>query len=587
MKFIRLLSLFLLSFLLLLIVIKETTYAQSSTNLIPNSDSKSLNVNAQNVVMEVFSSVGCQLAGINITQRDQKCLGIDPTTGQLGFVEDGKGAVGVLTSMIGSLYYLPIHSTHYASYLSENFGIAKSTYAQGVGFSSISPLVKIWSVFRDLSYLFFVAVFIFIGFAIMLRRRIDPRTVMTVQNQIPRLIVSIAMITLSFGIAGFVIDLMWVSTYTVINIVGRADPKLSTEIATENLNNNTFEFTNNALSGRADDGFKTGGIFDIAQKSAGSIQNTINESFGAGDDVDPPCNDIFCSVGQFLGGVVDGAIGFVGNLVGLAGDILTLNFGGILDRTLGQIVGSLLGFIVSWIIGVVAFFVIIIAILFSLFKLWFALLKTYIFILVAIIFAPLWIVGGLIPGNQSLGFGSWLRNLVANVMVFPAVIGFLLLGRVFVDIFETGTFFVPPLVGGSNGINAIGPLIGLGFILMAPNIVDMVKKAFKAQDFGVGGAAIGTGVAVFGAPVGRLRSGLFGTDRNGAPQEGSAFIGRKFGSIAQGFSGGTFSRGATGGAGSLLRIPKLGKVGGKEFGAKPSSSGTTTGGGTGGAPKKP
>ena len=62
----------------------------------------------------------------------------------------------------------------------------------------------------------------------MLRIKIDPRTVMTIQNQIPRVIICIILITFSYAFAGAMIDVMWAVTYMGVNkITQTVNPQLA------------------------------------------------------------------------------------------------------------------------------------------------------------------------------------------------------------------------------------------------------------------------------------------------------------------------------------------------------------------------
>src|SRR5665213_3738933 len=101
---------------------------------------------------------------------------------------------------IYTMYTIPAHTSDYVRYLAGNFGISKGVYAattcsdpksEGTGFCDLYPLLPIWTVFRNLAYLGFVAVFILIGFAIMLRLKLKPQTAVSIQNQIPRIIIAI------------------------------------------------------------------------------------------------------------------------------------------------------------------------------------------------------------------------------------------------------------------------------------------------------------------------------------------------------------------------------------------------------------
>jgi len=48
------------------------------------------------------------------------------------------------------------------------------------------------------------------AFMIMFRVRISPQTVITVQSALPKIIFTLILITFSYAIAGFLIDLMYV-----------------------------------------------------------------------------------------------------------------------------------------------------------------------------------------------------------------------------------------------------------------------------------------------------------------------------------------------------------------------------------------
>src|SRR6185312_303281 len=93
------------------------------------------------------------------------------------------GLIGTFASLTGALYTPPIHTSDYTSDLASHFGLTQKAYAQGnntqgIGFTSLNPLETIWKIFRNISYLFFVIIFVLVGFGVMFRFNIDPRTVM-------------------------------------------------------------------------------------------------------------------------------------------------------------------------------------------------------------------------------------------------------------------------------------------------------------------------------------------------------------------------------------------------------------------------
>ena len=96
-----------------------------------------------------------------------------------------------------------------------------------------------------------------------------------------------------------------------------------------------------------------------------------------------------------------------------------------------------------------------------------------------------------------------------------------MLGKVFMDAFTCDVKiqtckdslahnFVPPLIGNPGDPSLIGSLIGLGIILMTPNVVNMLKTALKAPKIDTGGVgrAVGAGVGVLTAPVRPVAQGF-------------------------------------------------------------------------------
>ncbi len=456
----------------------------------------------QMVMLEVGSALTCQLTGVDVINPSGKCLGFNFTTKKFEYVSGNGGAIGTVTSMITYLYTPPVEPGSYMRYLAQNFGISKPTYAQtqGSGFNQLRPLLSLWLQFRNISYLLFIFIFVLVGVAIMLRIKINPQTIMTIQNQIPKLIIGLVMITLSYAIAGLVVDLMWLSTYVSFNIINSADPLSMNNVHLSRV------ITQSPLPGVNEIYSDGGGLLNIASKASDSVSEAVKQLFG---DISISSNNtpiqgnkcvdqwILCDVTNWI---IDDV---VGGIIQLASNP-------------GAFFGGVVAGVVSSLVGFVAFLIFSIAILVSLIKLWFALLKAYIMVLIDIVFAPFWILAGLLPGTNSLGFGNWLRDLLGNIMAFPAVLVLFLIGKVFIDNFKSTTttadVFVPPLVG-INVESLIGPLIALGIILMSPQVVDITKKAFKTSSSGVGlGGGISAGSAAMGAVGGAIGSRLYRRD---------------------------------------------------------------------------
>ena len=423
---------------------------------------RNLHTWTQTVTIEVLSSLTCLTAGIDPAAPNSQCLGVDQKTGVIGYVGQNGGAIGLVGNMIAVLYTPPASTSDFTRYLAQNFGIAKPAYAQGYGFESLSPLMKLWSGFRNIVYLFFVVIFVLIGLAIMLRIKIDPRTVMTIENQIPKLIIGIILVTFSFAIAGFLIDLMYLSIFVIFNVFRAIDPQL-----TGNLNTAQSSFQGDNPLGAMNTFLE---FKKIVGDSATGIGRVIIDLFTGS------INRPFEQQGDSI------------ILVTGIWELLKSTWDGI-RNTLGVVVGIL--------VGTLAFLIISIAILWAMMRLWIQLLQAYVYILLDIVLAPFMIAFGLLPGGP-VGFSGWLRDIGANLIAFPTTIVMFLLGRAFMTDFGSGgKIFAPPLIGNPNAGSAFGSLIGLGIILMTPQVVNMMKEFLKAPQLKYT-AAIGQAVGLGG-----------------------------------------------------------------------------------------
>ncbi|MDO8620999.1 MAG: hypothetical protein Q7R31_01845 [Candidatus Levybacteria bacterium] len=493
----------------------------------------------QTVMIEVMSALTCQLAGVDPINSKQSCLGIDQASGKIGFLPSPQtgGAIGFMGNMIATLYTPPLHTGDYFRDLASNFGINKKAYAEsaGTGFQGLTPLIGIWSAFRNIVYLFLVIVFVVIGLAIMLRVKIDPRTVMTIQNQIPKIIIGILVVTFSFAIAGFLIDLMWVSIYLIFGIfsgipgvdVGNLNPAaIQGQNALQAVGFDVFKITSDASGGIKDMigsflGIQAGPgfifnplaiIWDIGDpKRTGNIINWLIDGISSSAGI-----AAFLNVAKIP--IVNSAIPGIQEIFGIGQTAAKTAVGSAFSLSVFSGTEFLLRTGLPWIL---AFLIIFIALLTALFRLWLALIMAYVHILIDVVLAPFWIIGGIVPGSP-ISLSGWIRDLVANLAAFPAVIGMFMLGKVFMEAFGkcpatnpncTADNFVPPLIGNPGDPSLIGSLIGLGIILMTPNVVNMLKAALKAPKIDTGGIgkAFMPGLAVPGRTVGGIAGLALGT----------------------------------------------------------------------------
>lgn len=365
-------------------------------------------------------------------------VGLCVTTGALSSCgENGPlnakgGAVGTINQAITAMVLNPpASSITYLADLGQNLGIAKPAYAQGIGFSGLNPVLNVWKAFRNLSYLAFILVFIIYGFMIMFRVHIDPRTVVSFQSALPKIVVALILVTFSYAIVGLLIDLSYVLIFLTLSFF-EASGLINTGGASQIQN---IVFNQN--------------IFRVM------LNNFANFVGG-------PANVFGEIINQFIG--TSGVAGAVGKVLGISGSAL-------------------------------AALIISIALLFVMFKLFFSLLGSYISIVVSVIFAPIQLLMDVLPGQSGFAgwFMGLIANiLVFPATVFMLTLAAVLVGPGSggnpwgvqnPGYGEAGTGWVPPLLGmqGSQGVAYIPSLIALGMVMLTPKVVDMIKEMFKIQ----------------------------------------------------------------------------------------------------------
>lgn len=461
-----------------------------------NSDvPRNINTLSQNVFMQVLGTTTCLLSGKNPLDPTGRCLGIDSSTGKLGYAtEASTNAATVMGGLIGGTFSIPISGGGYTTYMAHNFGVGQKAYAQenpltydaeGLGYDRLQPLINIWTRFRDIAYLFFVLAFTIIGLAIMFRVKIDARTVMSIQNQIPKVVIAIIMVTFSYAIAGFLIDVMYVLMFLIILAFDNITP------SNINPDANIFSTVNKAFS----PGYNVPGIIGLTS----TISFGISKAMGvlAIDFLNSTISSFFevffgplsalnlgCQAAKLAGTGGLSAIGYIPKFGGWVQDLPGVGF---LFGSQGcDFVESFFKSVVISLFTVVTFIVILVAILVSLFRVWFTLIKSFAYVLVDTIMGPLWIACGVFPGSK-LNFSSWIKHLAGHLSVFPMTFGVILLGKTIIDSLSGGApLFSPPLVGDVIGGNTtVAAFIGFGFIISTPSILDRVRKAIGAMDFGL------------------------------------------------------------------------------------------------------
>jgi hypothetical protein len=147
--------------------------------------------------------------------------------GILGTVKGNKqsgktstGAINIVGNYISQIVAQPpISSVEYIADLGHQINPIKSAYAQdSTGYQGLSGVLDIWKGFRNIAYALFVIIFVVVGFMIMFRTKLNPQTVVSLQLALPKLIITLLLITFSYAISGFIIDLIYFTIYLAVNL---------------------------------------------------------------------------------------------------------------------------------------------------------------------------------------------------------------------------------------------------------------------------------------------------------------------------------------------------------------------------------
>jgi hypothetical protein len=459
---------------------------------------------------ENSAAIACIIKGIGASEINFS--GCAPPTNKFPFLSKPKPLAKEESLLKLVFAHRELSGVSYVREKVNNFSLVPTVKAQtvGFGFDALSPIQPMWKAVRDVSFSLFGIVAVVFSFMIMFRVKLSPQTVITVQSALPKLAMSLLMVTFSYAIAGLFIDLM----YVVIGLIS--------VIGTQFFGAINIAGTN----------FAAVGIFNFL---------TVGQPFGLNVQLGIlPMMAVYIYM-LFMAFVVVGLVNI--GLVGAA-------------------IGGVVLFPLLMILGVIMIIVAIIVILWTALKTWWELMKSFVNIILLTILAPIQLtMGAFIP---NYGFGAWARSYLSALSTFVVVGTMMLFCFIFVYVGVTtalmGIISVPggnviqdliaapiklvfgqanplnPFTGNANGwpplLGAGGAgwigliFLGVSFVIFTsiPKTTDIVEAFIQGKRFGYG-SAIGE---AFG-PLHAMWAGTGGAIIGGVQREGSSKIAQIWG----------------------------------------------------------
>ena len=300
-------------------------------------------------------------------------------------------------------------------------------------------LDRIWSRSLNIVYVLYVLIFIIVGFMIMFRKKLQGNVTVTFSRALPNLIISLILATFSFALVGFMMDVgkitmnvsrgIFSEIYTEIN----ADPSNKVDyevIETKNvwhLANGIYTKTNTD-KGVGDalkkipvvgdtlaklivsdgesiwGGIARGGLYGLTYSYLNGALDPLIDKLNPSNSVDQEI-----TVGANAVGVAESTTEVLAPLVFVAEFSLSALLYDLRVTASYLLLGQILKILV-----------IIVICFYAAFKVFIALLTTYLKLFGNVILAPFQMLMGAIPGNTNQ-ITNWFKSVTANCLIPTAI----------------------------------------------------------------------------------------------------------------------------------------------------------------------
>lgn len=280
------------------------------------------------------------------------------------------GLIPTTANYVAELYHFQPSGEEYVADILNNIGVPSISraYAQGTGYKAMSPFLEFWKVFRNLAYSLYIIMFVVVGIMIMLRTKVNAQTIITIQTALPNLLITLLLITFSYAIVGFMIDIMYFLIYFI-----------------------TYLFSSiGVLDGaKAVDRLMTNNAWGIIFDGRNSIISAIADAMV-----------------QVLGGNSGG---------GLAARVV----GGVLTTGISELA-----------VQAIPYLLVAVWLAITMLKLVFVLTQSYVMLIIQTVTAPVQILMNAIPGSKA--FSEWIKKTASYLIPFPVAAAMFIVAAMFV-----------------------------------------------------------------------------------------------------------------------------------------------------------
>lgn len=375
------------------------------------------------------------------------------------FSQNSNGLVGDITKAIGMVFQTPPASTRsYIAYISKNLQkhqVIPTAFAAttGTGFDTFSGLIPLWTAMRNIAYLALVVFFIVYGFMMMFRVNLGQKTVITVQLAIPKLVVTLLIITFSYAIVGLVIDFMWVLIYFIYSFLVSQGILYGEGIFT------SWAYGNKGLI----PSFIVNFVASLPASSIGITQLVVGDSS--------------------IAGITAGVVGFMSGFGIIIAIILMIA----IVISYAKLFWALLQALISIVISLITGPIVLLGNAFpgsSAIGTWFRSIIANAFVFpITMLFLLLSFV---FMSQPILSFCSELDGFLNLNKITTTCEGIIGVHNLSTSENNVNFPIISPILGGGFSTSAFLAIIGIGLLLMASKYVDIVKNALKVPPFKYG-----------------------------------------------------------------------------------------------------